>query len=109
MVKKVTRLRQDGMCAVCGDSLDDIYEHAHHVIPNQSGEADNVDHEWLKMADNCVVLCEQCHNRVHADGHYRSGPVAPPSYFKYSHGTSKTRHNYWLSEMSARSRKFWKH
>jgi hypothetical protein len=106
-VKKIARLRQDGMCAVCADPLDDIYEHAHHVIPNQSGSAANQDHEWLKLIDNCVILCELCHDRVHADGHYRKGAVAPPAYFKYSHGENKAEHVKWLFNMNAKARRFW--
>lgn len=38
------RLRQDSSCAFCGENLDDMEEHAHHVIPNQSGDPGNAAH-----------------------------------------------------------------
>lgn len=97
------RFRQRALCAVRGDSLDDHVEHGHHVIPNQSGSPGNVRHSWLRLSDNCVMLCEACHNRVHQDGRFRDGAVAPPSYFTYSHGRNSRMHRSWASDLETRA------
>ncbi|MEQ1831479.1 MAG: HNH endonuclease signature motif containing protein [Candidatus Eisenbacteria bacterium] len=76
--KMAARLRQYGRCAGCGERLDDIEEHAHHVHPHALGGADAV--------DNCVILCVNCHEHVHAGGGFRSGVVAPRSYYRYWNG-----------------------
>ncbi len=88
--------RQEGHCACCGEPLDDQMDHAHHVIPNQSGRAGEAGHAWLASPDNCVVLCDLCHYRVHEDGRYRSGAVAPPEYFPHSQGDGARRHQEWV-------------
>ncbi len=76
--KDAARLRQDGNCAVCGEDLDWQEEFAHHVHPNALGGPDNV--------DNCVILCRPCHHRVHYDGRFKTGIVAPRDYFRYWYG-----------------------
>lgn len=101
------RFRQDGLCAVCGESLDDVEEFAHHVVPNQSGQAGNPAHGWLSSADNCVVLCAQCHYRVHEDGHYRTGAVAPASYFPHSHGRNSAAHQAWARDLALLTTTIW--
>jgi hypothetical protein len=73
LTRQRTRIRQFGMCAVCGDRLDDLVEHAHHVIPNQSGNPADADHQALRTVENCVVICDACHERVHENGRYRTG------------------------------------
>jgi 5-methylcytosine-specific restriction endonuclease McrA len=73
--KREARLRQAGRWGCCGDDLTDLEEHAHHLIPVSAGGGPD--------ADNCVVLCDACHARVHYDGRFRSGIVAPPSYFPF--------------------------
>jgi 5-methylcytosine-specific restriction endonuclease McrA len=78
--------RQWNLCAHCGENLSDFFDHAHHVIPNQTGRAGNVADQFLRTVDNCVILCDTCHERVHHDGSYRTGAVAPPEYYPYSHG-----------------------
>jgi hypothetical protein len=50
------RLRQWGICAKCGERLDDLVEHAHHVIPNQTGRATDPADAFLRSTDNCVIL-----------------------------------------------------
>ena len=77
-VKSQARFRQWGHCGLCGNSLDSLYEHAHHVRPVASGGTATV--------ENCVILCDTCHYRAHADGSYRSGIVAPQDYFEYFDG-----------------------
>ncbi len=101
------RLRQFGRCAHCGDNLNDVEEHAHHVIPNQSGNPKNPDHAFLATADNCVVLCHVCHEAVHQGGKYRNGAVAPPDYFPHSHGHNRPEHQRWARLMAARARQVW--
>jgi len=112
-VKRQARLRQcvngQARCAACSDNLDDIYEHAHHVIPNQSGNALFKSHYWLKMPENCVILCEICHDRVHENGKYRNGAVAPPNYFESSHGNNIAAHRQWVKELNSKAEKIWEH
>jgi hypothetical protein len=83
--QEAARFRQWGLCAYCGESLDDEWEHAHHVIPNQVGQAGREGDEFLRSADNCVILCEQCHEQAHG-GNWRTGSVAPAAWYGYSHG-----------------------
>jgi 5-methylcytosine-specific restriction endonuclease McrA len=101
------RLRQKGMCAHCGERLDDLEEHAHHVVPNQSGNPRNADHSWLASSDNCVVLCATCHYAAHEFGRYRHGAVAPPSFYRYSHGHDRKAHQVWAESLERRTRTFW--
>jgi 5-methylcytosine-specific restriction endonuclease McrA len=101
------RLRQAGRCAQCGDSLDDEEEHAHHVVPNQSGNPRDPNHAWLASSENCVVLCHVCHGRVHQDGRTRTGAVAPPSYFKHSHGENTSAHLVWAKRLAQREKTVW--
>ena len=72
------RFRQKGRCADCGRDLDDLWEEAHHIHPHSLGGRDHV--------DNCVILCDMCHERVHYNGYYRSCIVAPKSYFEHYYG-----------------------
>ncbi|MFO1305434.1 MAG: HNH endonuclease signature motif containing protein [Burkholderiales bacterium] len=105
--KREARLRQEGRCALCGDVLDDLEEHAHHVIPNQSGDPRNPAHRWIATAENCVILCDMCHERVHADGRYRRGAVAPPSYYPHSHGSKASAHSAWAMVLDRRAKALW--
>lgn len=103
-VKDRARLRQNGLCAKCGELMDDLEENAHHVIPNQSGDPKKSQHIWLKGEENCVVLCRTCHNAVHAHGRFRSGATAPPDYFENSHGGDRDAHVRWVNTLKARAR-----
>jgi hypothetical protein len=89
-------------------SLNDLFEQAHHVVPNQSGNPSNPDHIWLKYSDNCVILCDQCHERVHENGNYHSGAVAPASYYSYSHGENRMAHLEWVQSLNQKSRELWR-
>jgi 5-methylcytosine-specific restriction endonuclease McrA len=93
--------RQLNRCAHCGVSLIDQSDHAHHVVPNQSGNPANPKHAWLKGVDNCVMLCETFHTRVHQDGRFRTGATALREYFPHSHGPDRLAHNNWVKEISA--------
>jgi hypothetical protein len=97
------RLRQQERCACCGEALLDLVEHAHHVVPNQSGDADDPDHAWLREPINCVILCETCHYAVHDSGRYRHGPVAPADYYEYSHGRNRALHELWVETLRNRA------
>ena len=76
--KDEARLRQDGKCGLCGISLDDEWEEAHHIKPQALGIDDSV--------ENCVVLCGNCHDRVHNDSKFNSKIVAPKDYYEYFNG-----------------------
>jgi hypothetical protein len=105
-VQKEARLRQFGLCALCGESLDDAWEEAHHVVPNQSGDENNPSHAWLRTSANCVILCDACHDRVH--GHNKtSGAVAPPEYYKYSHGIQQVQHREWVRDLTIKASLLW--
>lgn len=77
------------------------------MIPNQSGDPDNVQHAWLSSGENCVVLCALCHDRVHQDGRYRSGAVAPPEYLVHSHGANRAAHRTWAMQLQQRIGTLW--
>jgi len=104
-IKQKAFFRQWNKCAHCGRSLIDVYDHAHHVVPNQLGRAGNPGDSWLRKEDNCIILCDNCHNRIHQNGNYRTGAVASPDYFPYSHGNEKGEHLAWVGRMQLR---FWK-
>src|SRR3982751_3350456 len=106
-VKGKARGRQHGMCALCGEELNDLVEHAHHVVPNQAGDPDKSSHDWLRSVDNCVIICEMCHERVHENGKYQMGAVAPPSYYPHSHGNFKASHRKCASLLDANSKTIW--
>jgi hypothetical protein len=72
------RRRQRNRCGCCGESLEWLVEHAHHFQPRAQGGGGEL--------DNCVVLCETCHHRVHQDGHFASGFVAQQDYFPFWNG-----------------------
>lgn len=106
-VKDQARFRQGGKCACCGQRLDDVEEHAHHVVPNQSGSPGNPQHAWIASSDNCVILCHVCHERVHQDGRYREGAVAPASYYPYSHAGNAAAHQGWVNQLRDKERSVW--
>jgi len=107
-VQGQARIRQQALCACCGEDLDDLLEHAHHVIPNQSGDPRNPNHAWLSSVQNCVVVCNDCHNRVHENGRWARGAVAPPHYFSHSHGNNSAAHKVWSQELELKANGIWK-
>ena len=99
---RAARQRQAGRCAQCGCSLASAVEHAHHVIPNQSGEAGEAADHLLRSPENCVVLCDACHTAAHGHGKFRNGAVAPPEWFTYSHGRKGAAgHHPWCALLNA--------
>jgi predicted restriction endonuclease len=60
--------RQEGLCGICGECLDDVYYEAHHI--NRDVDDDHV--------DNCVLLCAEhprnCHLLIHR-WHTTNDPV----------------------------------
>ena len=103
-VKNKAFFRQWNLCAHCGKSLTNVFDHAHHVLPNQAGARGNPNDSWIKSVDNCVILCESCHFRVHENGRYRTGAASAPKYFPYSHGRQKQEHQFWVRSITP---KFW--
>ncbi|MGY4598125.1 hypothetical protein ACVWXL_005871 [Bradyrhizobium sp. GM22.5] len=97
-VKREVIDRQSNRCARCGHKLNDVEDSAHHVVPDQSGEKDSPSDRFLRYADNCVYLCYLCHEAVHG-GNTQTGPVAPPSYFIYSHGSNRPAHSAWVARL----------
>jgi 5-methylcytosine-specific restriction endonuclease McrA len=106
-VKEQARLRQQERCAHCGHSLNDVEEHARHVIPNQSGDPNHPNHAWLATTINCVVLCYACHDRVHENGKYKSGAGAPPDYYEYSHASDRGAHGMWVRRLDMLAGQIW--
>ena len=100
---EAARVRQEGRCAHCGHDLADLWEEAHHVVPNQSGDPHHVDDCYLKAEDNCVVLCGTCHYVVHDSGRYVRGGVAPAEYYPYSHGSRTTAHMLWAKMLESQA------
>jgi 5-methylcytosine-specific restriction endonuclease McrA len=107
MTLRNARVRQFGRCGHCGVNLRNLEEHAHHVIPNQSGVGANPQHAWLKSVDNCIILCYMCHDRVHQDGRTRTGAVAPPEYFERSHGADLVAHKKWVQLLNSKLKTIW--
>ena len=105
-VRDEARLRQFGLCAHCGMSLNDEWEEAHHAIPNQSGDPQNQEHAWLRSVENCVVLCDMCHHMAHGEN-TRSGAVAPPDYYPFSHGRNPVLHAAWARSLNLRAALLW--
>ena len=98
-VKQEAFQRQWNLCAHCGQDLRDLWDNAHHVVPDQAGKAGAAADGFLNGVDNCVVLCDLCHYAVHDSGRYRSGAVAPPTYYPYSHGRQSHQHLLWAIKL----------
>ena len=94
-------MRQDGRCAACTRDLSDLLEHAHHVVPKQTGKPSVLADQWLRSADNCVILCDQCHTAYHGHGRFRN-VTAEPAVFKFSHGKNAVAHRQWLVQANLR-------
>jgi 5-methylcytosine-specific restriction endonuclease McrA len=97
--KQQAFFRQWNLCAHCGRSLVNVMDHAHHVVPNQLGRASVSGDAWIREVDNCVILCDICHDRVHEDGRFRTGAVASPADFPYTHGNQLDDHKAWAARM----------
>ncbi len=106
-VKKEARLRQMELCASCGDSLNDQWEEAHHVVPDQCGISDEAKLAWMRTVLNCVVLCDGCHFDIGHGGNTRTGTVAGPGAYKHSHGGDTVRHNEWVRSVNVEAAKIW--
>ena len=89
--------RQWNRCAHCGKHLSLQVGHAHHVIPAQSSNMNNLDDTFLRSVDNCVILCNHCNEQA---GNFGSNAIASLSTFKYSHGLENTMHHQWGGKLS---------
>jgi len=102
-VRAAVFVRQKGVCAFCGIGLNKLLENTempyiefHHVQPKAAGGKGD--------ADNCVALCtytfsrsrDGCHYHIHEEGRFKTGGVADPEYFKYSHGHEGAAHSCWV-------------
>ena len=96
--------RQWNRCAHCGRDLLNTEDHAHHVVPNQVGRPGSEADAWIRGTDNCVILCDTCHHRVHENGRYRFGAVASPASYPFTHGRQKKDHRDRVARMNKR---FW--
>ena len=58
----VVRIRNGGLCALCyRNGVASKGTMVHHIVP--------IKDDWSKRLDtaNCILLCADCHNRVHSD------------------------------------------
>ncbi|MGV7030923.1 HNH endonuclease [Methylobacterium symbioticum] len=96
--------RQSRRCAFCGDHMATGRFFGHHVIPKQLGNPALARDDLLATVENCVALCtddeRNCHSHVHAGANYRTGTVAMPEAFKFSHGGSRVLHQAWQAKLS---------
>lgn len=106
--KKEARLRQEGRCAVCAIALDHVLDFAHHVIPDQCGNPADPTHAWLRTTLNCALLCHNCHVRVHENGNWKNGAVAPPTYFRWSH-KKRQAHQVWAKDVASKAWSIWEY
>lgn len=106
-VRSLARLRQRGLCACCGEDLDDVEEHPHCVLPDPGG-AGAPANGWLSSADNCVILCPACDARVQRGESLCSDSLDTlPGDFVHSHGSDRRRHNAWAVQLVQRARLLW--
>jgi hypothetical protein len=89
-VQKQAWVRQSGCCAHCGDDLSTLYDEQgvgwsyHHIVKEQeSSRLGSTD--FHRSADNCAVLCDDCHYVAHDGGRYRHDYITDPSYFGHLH------------------------
>ena len=106
-VKKEARQRQMDLCASCGHSMNDEWEEAHHVIPDQSGASSQNKYDWMRTALNCVVLCDPCHVNIGHNGNTRTGAVAGPDAYTYSHGGNDVQHKEWVRILDIEAARVW--
>ena len=71
-------------------------------MPNQVGRVGNSKDAWIKEIDNCVIVCESCHNRVHENDRFRMGATAVPDYFLYLHGNEQNKHKASVARLRSR-------
>ena len=79
---KYKEWKQDKSCACCGEDADECLE-LHHIDPNaKDGHPSHmITRGWKKFleeAAKCVVLCSNCHKKVHSG---RITLPAPPTVF----------------------------
>jgi hypothetical protein len=124
-VKDAAWIRQDGKCAICGESLEAILKgevsstgvwetdeeyfdedndsiEAHHIVAVQSAIANNTEDIILRSVDNCVYVCKRCHTNAAHGGNTREGGMRPPEEYRYSHGgKNNAQRLVWLADIMA--------
>jgi hypothetical protein len=74
--------RQGGVCAICGEPLDESAYEAHHMRRVKDGGSD--------AAENMVLLCDRDeHEYVHG-GNFRKEIETTPDQYPYFDGKSRT-------------------
>jgi 5-methylcytosine-specific restriction endonuclease McrA len=109
-VKREVIGRQQGLCASCGTSFStshSAFPNFHHVIPNQAGNPADPADAFLRESDNCVMLCDECHDSAH-DSNTTSGGMAPPDFFLHSHGGDRVAHQAWAQQLAAQTPSRWR-
>lgn len=49
----------------------------------------------MSSPDNCVILCDQCHEDIGHNNNYGKGAVALPSAFNHSHQAEEYKYSHW--------------
>ena len=95
--------RQKFHCAWCGEDLQELIFHGHHVVPNQAATTHSPANAWLRTEENCVMLCDNCHRVFgHEDGRYRTGAVPFARNYRFSHAGDHQAHLQWASQVDSR-------
>ncbi|HXF49092.1 MAG TPA: HNH endonuclease [Verrucomicrobiae bacterium] len=76
LTKSQARLRQNGKCARCGETLVETEEAAHYLLRESSGGPDK--------EDNCVVLCQNCQTLAYHNANFHTSYVTPVGHFPYA-------------------------
>lgn len=73
-------VRQDGVCAICGESLDECAYEAHHLRRSADGGSDSV--------DNIALLCDRDEHEYMHGGNFRAEIETTPDHYPYFYGKS---------------------
>ena len=58
-LRKLVLKRDNFACKICGNSLEYIELHCHHITGVEQNPIESAD------VDNCITLCKECHKKVH--------------------------------------------
>ena len=92
--------RQHGQCGGCGDQLTSDYSDD-PVIPAVSFANSTDGQAFLKSDDNCIVVCQECHDDID-DVSRQTGSVPPPEIYPHSHGSDLAAHQEWSTRINNR-------
>lgn len=102
-VQSSAHLRQQGVCALCGNSLAWDFDPAHPVVPIVSHQR-GAGSDWREEVDNCVILCNGCYIWTSDDSDTPAGSPTDADEFVFSHGPTKRSgaHQEWAIRMMGR-------